>query len=157
LQQKLLTSMTFGLALAILALSRGPITQTNARAVGPQIDGTGAGVACVTPDGEQWSSNWGPVVLQYGLSDGITIPVLSGTFQQAPGELGCYTSGSYTVSTGVMVLNYFQPWNNALGKVVLQMNSQGTQLEGPLSQTNDFTGVWTMTRPSPSILAQPQR
>jgi hypothetical protein len=155
LRQKMLISTVLGLVLAAVALAPAPIAPTNARAVGPQIDGTGTGVACATPDGEQWSSNWGPVVLQYGTSDGITIPVLSGTFQQAPGERGCYTSGSYTVATGVMVLNYFQPWNNVLGIAVLQMNSQGTQLEGQLSQTNNFTDDWTMTRQSPSSLTKP--
>jgi len=114
-------------------------TPAGGASVGTPTSGAPSGTCPQTAGAEEWSSDWGPVLLEYGAASEGTIPV-SGTWQQGLGQEGCFTSGSYTTTTGVMVLNFYQSWNNVTGHATLQMNSQGTQLTGQWSQSNGLTG-----------------
>jgi hypothetical protein len=97
----------------------------------------------------QWSSNWGPVLLQHNQTG------VSGTWLQpagmgacpatSPGCLGQFTGGAFDVGTGVLTVAYYQSWNDTTGSATFQLSADGTTLTGSWTQP-DASDNWVLRR-----------
>ncbi|MBI2265502.1 MAG: hypothetical protein HYU64_10070 [Armatimonadetes bacterium] len=92
-----------------------------------------------------WKSDWGPVTLQHGAIQGGQPVGVTGHWVQGPDKRGTFTGGSYNPSTGVVTLNYYEPWKKISGSATLTLSADGKTLSGTWKQP-DGAGSWTMTR-----------
>jgi hypothetical protein len=93
-----------------------------------------------------WASNWGPVTIKYGPSEGDKPVSISGSWVQGPNMTGIIKSGTFDPVKGVLEFAFDEPWHKMSGTAVLNLSADGKTLSGTWKFTNGGGGSWTMTR-----------
>ena len=99
-----------------------------------------------------WDSDFGPVTIQHGSTEGYNVVPFSGFWWQGKGKKGSIGNGRYNVFTGQITLEYYMPWNNTSGTAVWQLSSNGRSMTGSYRQPSG-EGAWNLVRTNKRVQA----
>jgi Tol biopolymer transport system component len=92
-----------------------------------------------------WDSNLGKVTLSLWKSAAQKSILVTGWWVLADGKKGEFRNGAFDPQSGILDLQYYQPWNKAEGTARYTLASDGNSLKGAWKQ-GDQQGEWNMTR-----------
>ena len=93
-----------------------------------------------------WDSNLGKVTLALWKSDVSKLILVTGSWVVG-NNTGMFRSGTFDPQSGILEMQYYQPWNKAEGTARFTLAADGKSLKGAWKQ-GDQQGEWTMTRAS---------
>jgi hypothetical protein len=92
-----------------------------------------------------WDSNLGKVSLSLWKSDVSKSILVTGLWTVADGKQGLFRNGTFDPQSGILEMQYYQPWNKAEGTTRFTLASDGKSLKGVWKQ-GDQQGEWNLTR-----------
>lgn len=91
-----------------------------------------------------WDSNLGQVTLQLWRNDATKAILVTGSWVVG-NNTGIFRSGTFDPQSGILDMQYYQPWNKAEGTAHFTLAADGKSMKGSWKQ-GDQQGEWNMTR-----------